>query len=400
MQSFVRRVPGDLVEMKKNPSYYWSGSTVKEYSNGAYVEEKPGVFRFQDYGEPEGEPVLTLTRGPHMDLVIFKVYDEQKAAVTDLRSHLIDYTLNPQGISPQLRKFLEGGDIRTFENAANQVRFLGFNLRRPPMDSKEFRQAVTTLIDKQFITSVALQKIALPMYTLVPEGNKFWSNPDVPLIGRELTREQRINRAVALLKRAGFSWDKEPKWDQVKRGVEPGERLKMPDGQPVPEMELLPPGEGFDFMRTAAGLIGEWLNEAGIPVKTSLADPKGILQKVFREKDFDMYILGSQLDPYPGYLESFFHSEGGFNLGGYENPDYDRIANLFLAETDVNKAQKNAFELQASIADELPMVALFNVPILEAYRGDVVQWAFTEVLNGIQAYFPNINGPLSYTRID
>ena len=170
--------------------------------------------------------------------------------------------------------------------------------------------------------------------------------------------------------------------------------------QPVPEMELLPPGEGFDFMRTAAGLIGEWLNEAGIPVKTSLADPKGILQKVFREKDFDMYILGSQLDPSPGYLESFPHSEGGFNLGGYENPDYDRIANLFLAETDVNKAQKNAFELQASIADELPMVALFNVPILEAYRGDVVQWAFTEVLNGIQAYFPNINGPLSYTRID
>ena len=58
---------------------------------------------------------------------------------------------------------------------------------------------MTTLIDKQFITSVALQKIALPMYTLVPEGNKFWSNPDVPRIGRELTREQRINRAVALL---------------------------------------------------------------------------------------------------------------------------------------------------------------------------------------------------------
>ena len=100
VQSFVRRVPGDLVEMKKNPSYYWSGSTVKEYSNGAYVEEKPGVFRFQDYGEPEGEPVLTLTRGPHMDLVSFKVYDEQKAAVTDLRSHLIDYILNPRASVP------------------------------------------------------------------------------------------------------------------------------------------------------------------------------------------------------------------------------------------------------------------------------------------------------------
>ena len=72
---FSKWEPGEFVELKKNPNYYWAGSTVKEYPNGAYVEEKPDVFQFQDYGDPEGDPSVTLTRGPHVDSVIFRVYE-------------------------------------------------------------------------------------------------------------------------------------------------------------------------------------------------------------------------------------------------------------------------------------------------------------------------------------
>ena len=320
-----------------------------------------------------------------------------------LRSDQIDYILSPQGINPVLRKSLQGKDIGTIENAANQVRFLGFNMTRPPMDLKEFRQAVATLVDKQFITDVVLQGIAFPMYTMVPEDNKFWWNPVVPLIGRELTREQRINDVVALLKGAGFTWKKEPKWNKEKQGVDEGEGLMLPDGGPVPEMELLAHSETYDFMRaTAAIWIEKWLNEAGIPVKAKLTDPGDIVQKVFRQRDFEMYILGIQLTEYPGYLVQLFGSgsEGVFNAGGYKNSSFDAIAQEFLAETDVNVAQTKAFELQALIAEELPAVALFNVPILEAFREDLVEWSFTEVLNGVQAYFPNLNGPLTYTRVE
>ena len=398
---FSKREPGKSVEMSRNPNYYWAGSTVKEYPNGAYVEEKPRVFKFQDYGEPEGEPVVTLKRGPHVDQVVFSVYEDQVLAITHLRSGLIDYILIPQGINPRLRSRLQGGSITTIENPANQVRFLGFNMQRPPMDSKAFRQAVATLIDREFITNVVLQEIAHPMYTLVPEGNKFWWNPDVPLIGSGLTREQRINQAVTLLKEADFSWDKEPKWNKDRRAVEPGEGLKLPDGQPVLQMELLTPSEEYDHMRaTAAIWIEKWLNEVGIPIKVNRTDPNEIVGKVFVARDFHMYILGVQLDPYPSYLVHFFHStKGRFNAGGYVNTSFDLTADEFLAETDLSEAQKKARKLQEIIAEELPLMALFNVPILEAYRSDAVEWAFTEVLNGVQAYFQNINGTLSYTLI-
>ena len=42
----TRRQAGEFIELVKNPNYYWAGSTVEEYANGAYVEEKPGVFEF------------------------------------------------------------------------------------------------------------------------------------------------------------------------------------------------------------------------------------------------------------------------------------------------------------------------------------------------------------------
>ena len=397
---FVSRDPGKSVELRKNPTYYWSGSIVKEYANGAYVEEKEGVYRFQDYGEPEGEPALTVTRGPFVDQVIFKVYEDQMTAVLELRSNLVDYIVTPQGIDTSLRRFLDEPNITTVENAANQVRFLGFNLRRAPMDSKEFRQAVATLIDKEFITDVVLHGIALPMYTMVPEGNIFWWNPDVPVIGREITREQRVEEVVSLLKGAGFSWAKEPEWNRNSRRVDPGEGLAMPNGQPVPAMELLAPTEEEDSTwAKAAELIEQWLNEVGIPVTSNFTTTNEIGQNVFGQT-FDMYILGVDLTAYPSYLFALFHSQGSFNLGGYQNPDFDRIAVEFLGQADLNAAKEKAFQLQEIIADDLHMVALFNVPILEAYRPEVVKWAFTETLNGTQAYFPDMNGPLSYTVIE
>ncbi len=368
------------------------------------MEEKPGAGRFQAYGEPLGEPSLTVKRGPNADSIIFSVYEDQNAAVIALRSDQIDYILGPQGIAPALRKHLQGRNIATFENPQNGFNFLGFNLRRPPMDSRVFRHAVAILIDKEFITNVVLQGNALPLYTLVPEGNKFWSNPNVSQLGRDLTREQRINQAVALLKGAGYTWEVEPKWDEEKRAVKPGKGLKMPDGPPVPQMELLSLSAGYDPMRaTAAIWIEAWLNEAGIPVKANFTGFNEIIPRVLLEQDFDMWILGRGLAPLPSHLVDLFHSDqaapGGLNPGGYQNPDFDKIASEFLAETDLARARQKAFQLQEFLADELPMVTLFNIPIIETYRGDLLKWAFTEVLDGVQAYFPSINGALSYTVI-
>ena len=75
------------------------------------------------------------------------------------------------------------------------------------MSIKEFRQAVATVIDKEFVAQSILQGAAIPMYSMVPEGNAVWHNPNVNKFGQGLTRGERLAQAVELLKSAGFTYE-------------------------------------------------------------------------------------------------------------------------------------------------------------------------------------------------
>ena len=385
---------GAYVEISENPNYFFKGAKVIEYANGAYKEVLPDGTEFTAYGDPTGDVSLEFTVGPYVPSVIYTLYGTKDAAVMAMREGEIDFMLDPLGLTKGLQEQLAGVEgITLIKNPSNGFRYLAFNCRRAPMDMKEFRQAVAILIDKEFITDQLLQKTALPIYTVVPEGNAFWYNPDVPQLGKGLSREERINKALELLKGAGFTWEVEPAWNPDKKAVDPGSGMKMPNGEPVPEMELLAPSAGYDPMRaTAAIWIEQWLKEFGIPVKANLTGFNVIVPKVFSEVDFDMYILGWGLSLYPDYVSDFFHSANaapeGYNTPGYSNPDFDKLADEFLAATDMEEARELSFKLQEILAEEVPYVTLFTAPIVEAYRSAEIQFPYTEVLDGIQ----NLNG--------
>ncbi len=380
---------GAFAEKTINPEYYFSGTEIAHYSNGAYAASKPGIYEFTAFGDPSGEPVLECVEGPYAES---SIYGSQDAAVLALKKGDIDFMLNPLGLSRGLQDQLRGeGGLSTIENSSDGVRYLGFNFRKAPMDSRAFRQAVATLIDKEFLVDTVLQGVAIPVYTMVPEGNAAWYNPDVPHIGRGLTRADRIANAVDLLKGAGFTWETEPRLSEDGQFVEQhGEGLKMPDGQAVPALEVLSPSPGYDPLRSTFAIwIERWLNEVGIPLRANLTGFNVIVERVFDRQDFDMWILGWGLDPFPDYLESFFHSRysdlEGYNPGGYNNPEFDRLADQLLAETDLEAARKQVFEMQRFLAEELPYVVLFDTPIVETYRSELIEFPFTESWGGLQS---------------
>ena len=382
---------GAFAEKTRNPGYYFAGSEVSQYANGAYRTEKAGAFEFSAYGEPEGQPVLEYVEGPFAESAIYSIYGSQDAAVLALKKGDIDFMLNPLGLSTGLQEQLRGeAGLTTIENSSDGVRYLGFNFRKEPMGNREFRQAVATLIDKEFLVGTVLQGVAIPIYTMVPEGNGAWYNPDVPLIGKGLDRQERIARAVELLKSAGFTWEKEPRLSEDGQFVEQqGEGLMMPNGEPAPTMEILAPSAGYDPLRSTFAIwIERWLNEIGVPVRANLTGFNVIVEKVFDQQDFDMWILGWGLSPFPDYLEAFFHSRHseleGFNAGGYNNPDFDLLADELLEETDIEAAREKAFEMQAFLAEDLPYVVLFDTPVVETYRSDRIDFPYTEQWGGIQ----------------
>jgi ABC-type transport system substrate-binding protein len=389
--SFKKWEKGAFAEKTRNDDYFFAGGTVTEFANGAYKTSKGGLYDFTAYGEASGPKVLEYTEGPHADGAIYTIYGNQETAVLALKNGDIDLILNPNGLQKGLQdQVKDDSGISVVENAANGFKYLAFNFHKAPMDNKAFRQAVATLIDKEFLTSTVLQGVAIPMYTTVPEGNGFWYNPDVPLIGKGLTRTERVEESVRLLKEGGFTWAIEPRVSADGKFMEAeGEGLRMPDGNLVPELEILAPSAGYDPLRSTFAIwVERWLNDVGIPTRAKLTGFNIIVETIADREAFDMFILGWSLTIYPDYLEAFFHSrhtdEGGLNRGGYANPEFDLLADALLEETDLAIARQRVFEIQQLLAEDLPYVVLFTNPILETYRRDRLEFPYTEVLSGIQ----------------
>ncbi len=396
--TFSKWEPGAFFENEATANFYQKGATVTQYANGAYVVDNKQLGQTDTYfGEAGGDKVLEYEVGPHVDTAIFSIYGNQDAAVLALTNGDVDYLFNPLGLEKGFQDRIRSADgLDIVANPDNGVFYLGFNVRKVPMSIREFRQAVATVIDKEFVSQSILQGAALPMYAMVPEGNAAWHNPNVSKLGQGLSRGERVQRAVALLKSAGFTYEQEPEVGEDGSFVsKPGKGLKLPDGSDVPALELLAPSAGYDPLRaTFAIWVERWLNDLGIPVRANLAGFNVIVAKLFSDtvaQDLDMWILGWGLSIFPDHLENFFHSrnapenqEGGNNWGGYANPEFDDLSFSLLSETTLEGARDIAFHLQEFLADDLPYVPLFAIPKLDAYRPARIDFPYTSVLGGLE----------------
>jgi ABC-type transport system substrate-binding protein len=322
------------------------------------------------------------------------VYGSQDAAFLALANGEVDYVLNPLGLSRGLREQAQKGEgIRSYINADYGLFYIAFNMRKYPQSLYEFRQAFDIIIDKEFVVNSVLGGVVFPMYSVMPPGNGFWHNPAVQqnnaYIG--LSREERVNQAVQVLKDGGWSWTQDPAWDEDLQDVVPGEGLTMPNGEPMTELTILGPGPAYDPVRaTFNQWISEWARELGMPVESELTGFNTILGPVFVDADFDMYILGWSLGnvAFPDYFESFWHSRndtattGNFNTPGLNSPEYDALVDEFMTTSDLERAQELVYQMQEMLADLRPYIPLFYKQVEDLARDNIV-FPYTEVLGGM-----------------
>jgi peptide/nickel transport system substrate-binding protein len=399
---FKKWEAGAFAEVTTREDGFFQDVTRTFYANGAF-EESNDNYEFCVYGDCSGDAKLEYVEGPHVPNVVYSIYGTQDAAVLALANGEVDFLLNSLGLQRGLREQVVGNpDLGAFQNPSNGWRYLAFNVRKSPNDIQEFRQAVATLIDKEYLTNRVLQGTALPVYGMVPEGNAFWYNADAPKWGFEMDRKARFEAAMELLKSAGFSWDVEPVWNEDDEVITPGSTIKDPEGNELEEIELLTPSAGYDPMRATAGIwIAQWCNEVGIPVKPNPTGFNTILPLVFEpdpatgEIEFDWYILGWSLGnpALPDFHESFFACandarEGGFNTPGYCDADFDALTQQFLSAQTLDEARGYVWALDNKLAEDVPYVTLFTAPILEFYAKARVGYPFVESLDGLQ----NLNG--------
>jgi peptide/nickel transport system substrate-binding protein len=107
------------------------------------------------------------------------------------------------GGDPQLldRVARESGFLTVVSTMDVGMRFLAFNMRRPPFDDPVFRQALNMATNKKAVRSVVYKGYATVADSFVSPSLEFWYNPEVP--------KWEYNLAVAreALAKAGYEWD-------------------------------------------------------------------------------------------------------------------------------------------------------------------------------------------------
>lgn len=400
---FKKWETGAYAENVANDEWAFIGSVIEEYKNGAYRESNDGKlnkgrsYEFKAYGEPTGDQALKLTWGPYFQTLLFPVYS-QDAAYLALQNGEVDMVLNPSGLSQGIRDQLSTNpDVQVVRNAQNGFRYIEFNQAKDYFKGEQgmaIRQAVACQIDLDLLANEVLQRQVSPVYTLVPPGLTYWHNKDVPIFCKGMNAEQRLNEAVNLLKKAGFTWEKEPTYttdnDPRKTGVSYGEGLKLPDGSKFPEITLQAPGPGYDPLRaTTAIYIEQWMLQIGIPVTTAYT-PFNTIRANENSGDFDIIMLGWGLTPFPSYLCDFFTgstgvADGSDNLS-YVSPKLQEQCSQFYATSDMEMAREIAFDMQVTLATELPYITLFTNPIYDAVQSNI-QYPYTEVFDGLQGLY-------------
>jgi peptide/nickel transport system substrate-binding protein len=383
--------PGAFIRKTANENFSDRGQRVVAYASGGVSID--GV----SYGDTSGEVLADYTVGPFFTDQVFSIYTDQNLAVTALIEGEVDYWINPLGIGTGLRQqVLSAPNLTTVANPTNGMRYMAFNLTKSPMNNKAFRQALAFMVDKEFLTQSVLQGVAFPMYTMVPEGNVKWHDRDFSAAQKEkyqIGTEARLNAAIALLKEAGFTWSgNEPTFDA--NTVRPGSGLVDPDGVPVPELEVLTPGQAYDPLRSTAALwIETWLEQLGAPARTNPTDFNTLVDAVYTlPATFDMYLLGWSLGnpAYPSFHESFWHSRNsldlepnGNNAPQYKSDAFDVAADAIINATTEEEAYAAMWEAEAILAEDLPYIVLFDTPITESFNTEL-RFPFTNTLSGLQ----------------
>ncbi len=343
----------------------------KEWKKRNYLilEKNPDFFA-------RGDSVAGRIIGPYIDTLMLKRYDSLEAATLALKEGRIDFLW--KGVSHAfVQEFETDPNIELIDSLDNGYRYLAFNLRKPPMSDRAFRQAVAYLIDKNFLVERVIHSFGVRLDTVVPPNNEFYFNPDTPTYGKGMSRDERIKAAFNILSKVGYRWNKPPVNDRGE--IQKGEGLLLPDGRSIPTLTILTPTAGYDIeMATPGQVIQQWLQEFGIPARWEQTPFANLLAEIREGKKFDMYILGwRSLPTDPDYLRRFFSSsiDGSnlWNYTGYKNPTFDHLAELQASAMFLKTRREIVFNMQEILMTDLPYIPLFVPERLEGIRKDRVE---------------------------
>jgi peptide/nickel transport system substrate-binding protein len=223
----------------------------------------------------------------------------------------------------------------------------------------EFRRAISGAVNREDLCRIVYGGYAKPAYGPVSPANRFWFNSALP------EPKYDPKKALALLTRAGFKYEKETLKDAA------GNRVEF----------NLVTNSGNVAREKMAAMIQQDLSELGIKVNVVTLDFPSLIERMTRTFDYDACLLGlvnTDLDP-DSQMTVWLSSGENHQW----NPNQKAPATAWEAEIDelmreqasaaTDKERKAEFDkVQQIVSEQQPFIYLINKDVLLAVSPTVV----------------------------
>jgi peptide/nickel transport system substrate-binding protein len=217
-----------------------------------------------------------------------------------------------------------------------EVITLFFNLKdSKPLGEVRVRQAIAHAIDRQFIADKGYFGLSKPGISPIPSTLGWAHNPKVPLYPHD------VPKAAALLDEAGY---KGPERMALRLAYDPANSA----------------------VNKAAEIVAQQLRAVGINVRQTPMERSLMLEKVFKQYEFDLYVHNYTTygDPAIGVTRAYdcdnIRPAPFVNVARYCNPKVDELFDLAATATTRADRAKHYAAAQEIIVRELP-----TIPLLE-----------------------------------
>jgi len=340
-----------------------------------YVPGQRLVFkRNPDYWEKDSAGVSL----PYLEEEIVQILPDQNTQYLVFKEGKIDtYSSRPEDVNELVNK--KNANYTVF-NAEGNIGASLWSFNQNPKNSnepfydwftkKEFRQAMSCLLNRQRINAQVYRGLAEPKLDFFAQPNPYY-NPDIRL-------EYLYNpeKALELLKAAGFTRDKQGfLYDDKNRRV---------------EFDLSFPADINIYADTASIIVDE-LGKTGIKVNIRATDFQKLVEQISSTYDWQSLMIGLGSNLFPSQGSNVWPSTGNLHLWHplQTKPftEWEARIDRLYNEGSYTIDKEKAF----AIWDEYQRLLLEQCPVIYLMRSRSF-WAIQNRWDLTNAYYDNLNG--------
>jgi peptide/nickel transport system substrate-binding protein len=323
-----------------------------------------GPFKLASYSKEEGTYVYDANndffagRPLVKRLVMTRVSDEALA----LETGTVDEASFWGKEIDVLGEFEEDERFQVISGPSFWVLQVIFNNEKPPTNLVEFRKAVAHAIDREEIIEKVTHGGAIVAHSGILHPDSDWYSPDVAAYDYDPEEAERLLDFLDFVDRDG---------DGVR---------ETPEGEKLSFVLVTTSDYGSDYSRESE-IIKENLGAVGIDVEVKALD-YSTADGILREGNFQLAITGLGGISAPSILD-----QPDWPANTYQNEEYSALYQRQSEETDVKERAELVAQLQAMVADDLPVFTLYHPKMWCVFNPDKLDtWFYTK--NGVAVGIP------------